>query len=190
MRLEKYNGLDDAELMALVANDVKGAFDEIYHRYWEILVKTAYNVTQDKDVCFDCVQEVFVSLWSKRNSVEIKDLDRYLFRAVRLKVFEHLRRGNISQKHLDRMNFVVSSNHTEELINSRELNNQLKLSLSRLPDRCKEVFELSRFEQLANKDIAKRLNISLKTVEGHITKALKQLYADLGQLGMVFFLWF
>jgi RNA polymerase sigma-70 factor (family 1) len=189
MRSEKYSGLDDGDLVALISHDNSAAFEEVYSRYWQILVKTAYNVTQDKEVCHDCVQEIFVSLWAKRDQLEIRDLDRYLFRAVRLKVFEHLRNGNISQKHLDRMSFIVSSNNTEELINSKELKKELDLSLARLPERCKEVFELSRFETLSNKEIARRLNISLKTVEGHITKALKQLHLDLGELVVLLFIY-
>ncbi len=187
MRVDKYNALDDAELMALVSNDVQGAFEEIYHRYWENLVKTAFNITSNRDVSFDCVQEVFVSLWAHRETRQVKDVSRYLFRAVRLKVFEYIRNGNISQKHLDRMRFILSANNTEEIINNKELKKQINSSLAKLPARCKEVFELSRFEYLSNKDIAKRLGVSLKTVEGHITKALKQLHSDLGPVVLLFF---
>ena len=85
------------------------------------------------------------------------------------------------------MSFIVASNNTEELINSKELKKEFDLSLARLPERCKEVFELSRFETLSNKQIAHRLNISLKTVEGHITKSLKQLHLDLGELVVLMF---
>jgi RNA polymerase sigma-19 factor, ECF subfamily len=179
---EEYSGLSDRELLALISQDNHRAFEEVYKRYWEVLVKTAYNVTQDKEVCFDCVQEIFVSLWEKRRQIEIRDLSRYLFRAARLKVFEHLRNGNIAQKHLDRMSFIVSSNNIEQITNRNELKMELDLSLSKLPERCKKVFELSRFEHLSNAEISDQLNISAKTVEGHITKALKQLRTDLGML--------
>ncbi len=179
MRSDKYSGLGDKELVAMISNSNHSAFDEVYSRYWEVLVKTAYNVTQDKEVCHDCVQEIFVSLWVKRGQSDIRDLSRYLFRAVRLKVFEYLRNENISQKHLDRMNFVISSNNIEQIINHNERKKALDVSLAKLPERCKEVFELSRFEHKSNSEIANQLNISLKTVEGHITKALKQLRADL-----------
>lgn len=180
MRVEKYKKLDDGELLALISKDSSSAFDEVYNRYWQILVKTAYNVTQDKEVCRDCVQEIFVKLWVKRNELEIRDLPRYLFRSVRLKVFEHLRNNNISQKHLSRINFISVTNNTQELINRKDLNDELNASLAKLPERCKEVFKLSRFDSLPNRQVAKKLNISLKTVEGHITKALKQLYKDMG----------
>jgi RNA polymerase sigma-19 factor, ECF subfamily len=183
---EKYSGLPDQELLALISQDDHQAFDEVYRRYWEVLVKTAYNVTQEKEVCHDCVQEIFVSLWAKRRHVEIRDLSRYLFRAVRLKVFEHLRNGNIAQKHLDRMSFIISSNNIEQITNRNELKMELDLSLSKLPERCKEVFELSRFEHLSHAEISNQLNISAKTVEGHITKALKQLRLDLRTLISLF----
>jgi RNA polymerase sigma-19 factor, ECF subfamily len=183
---EEYSGLLDQELLAMVAQDNHQAFDEVYKRYWEVLVKTAYNVTQDKEVCHDCVQEIFVSLWAKRNQIKIRDLSRYLFRSVRLKVFEYLRNGNIAQKHLDRMNFIISSNNIEHITNHSELKMKLDLSLAKLPERCKEVFKLSRFEHLSNAEISNQLNISAKTVEGHITKALKQLRTDLGMLIIIF----
>jgi len=179
-----YSRLEDMELMTMISQDNHRAFDEVYNRYWEVLVKTAYNVTQNKEVCHDCVQEIFLSLWARRNQVEIEDLSRYLVRAIRLKVFEYLRNGNIAQKHLDRMNFVVSSNNIEQITNGNELKRELDLSLSKLPERCKEVFELSRIENLTYTQIANKLHISAKTVEGHITKALKQLRTDLGILSI------
>ncbi len=186
MRSGKYSELGDKELVAMVSKNNHSAFDEVYSRYWEVLVKTAYNVTQDKEVCHDCVQEIFVSLWTKRGQSDIRDLSRYLFRAVRLKAFEYLRNENVSQKHLDRMNFVISSNNIEQIMNHNDRKKALDLSLKRLPERCKEVFELSRFEYKSNAEIANQLNISLKTVEGHITKALKQLRADLIVLTLLF----
>ncbi len=179
MRSGKYSEIGDKELVAMISQHNHSAFSEVYSRYWEVLVKTAYNVMQDTEVCHDCVQEIFVSLWVKRGQVEIRDLSRYLFRAVRLKAFEYLRNENISQKHLDRMNFVISSNNVEQIINHNDQKKALDLSLTRLPERCKQVFELSRFEHKSNTEIANQLKISLKTVEGHITKALKQLRSDL-----------
>ncbi len=179
MRSGKYSEIGDKELVAMIYQHNHSAFNEVYSRYWEVLVKTAYNVMQDTEVCHDCVQEIFVSLWEKREQSDIRDLSRYLFRAVRLKVFEYLRNQNISQKHLDRMNFVISSNNIEQIINLNDRKKTLDLSLAKLPERCKEVFELSRFEHKSNTEISSHLNISLKTVEGHITKALKQLRADL-----------
>lgn len=179
MKQEKYNALGDRQLMRMISQNDHSAFEVVYTRYWELLVKTAYNITQDKEVCYDCVQEIFVNLWVKRKRVVIKDLSSYLFGAVRLKMFEYLRNGNISQKHLDRVNTIISSNNVEQTINHNELKRELDLSLAKLPARCKEVFELSRFEYISHTGIANKLNISSKTVEGHITKALKQLRTDL-----------
>jgi len=179
MGLGKYYVLEDRQLMRMVSQNDHSAFEVIYTRYWEVLVRTAYNITQDKEVCYDCVQEIFISLWEKRKQVAIKNLSRYLFGAVRLKMFEYLRNGNISQKHLDRMNFILSSNNVEQIIYHNELKRELDLSLAKLPVRCKEVFELSRFEYISHTGIANKLNISPKTVEGHITRALKQIRSDL-----------
>lgn len=186
----EYTHLEDEELIGLLAEGKEGAFSEIYERYWEVLVKTAFNILKDRDASHDCVQDVFLSLWKNRGKSEIRSLSRYLFRATKLKVFEKLRNGKISQRHLDKMTFVMSTNNIEEYINDQDIRSQLENSLAKLPAKCRKVFELSRFEYLTNKEIAARMQISLKTVEGHMTKALRQLQADFGQFAPLFFICF
>ncbi|MDN5202119.1 RNA polymerase sigma-70 factor [Fulvivirgaceae bacterium BMA10] len=182
--------IDDHELLNLLSQNNDFAFEEIYNRYWEKLIRNALNIIEDKDTCKDILQEVFVNLWQRRSLVRINNLSAYLFRAVKLKVLEHLRNGNITQKHLNKINTISFANNTEDQIRLKDVEVAFDKSVSRLPDRCKEVFQLSRFEHLSNKEIAGRLNISIKTVEGHITVALKHLHKDLGEfvsIGVLYF---
>ena len=100
----------------------------------------------------------------------------------------HLRAGRISQKHLQLMNLIIASNELEEEFDAKELQEKLDESIASLPARCREVFYLSRFECLPNREIASRLKISNKTVENQITKALKILHTSVDKLALAIFL--
>jgi RNA polymerase sigma-70 factor (family 1) len=130
------------------------------------------GLLMDSDLAKDIVQEVFIDLWNKRESADIKILQPYLISAVRFKALRDLRKGRIKAHHLALMERIQFINQTEDAINVQELNQSLQLALSELAPRCKEVFELSRFENLTHKQIAGRLGITPKTVEVQIHKAL------------------
>lgn len=85
------------------------------------------------------------------------------------------------------MNLVIAANTLEDEINAKELQSLLDESIATLPEKCREVFYLSRVESLSNKKIAERLNISHKTVENQITKALKILHTSVDKLAVLFF---
>ena len=93
-----------------------------------------------------------------------------------------LRSGRISEKHLHQMNLIIASNELEEELDAKELQSRLDESIAALPEKCREVFYLSRFESLPNRKIAERLKISQKTVENQITKALKILHTSVDKL--------
>ena len=170
-----YSEQSDTELWELVTQSDPYAFDEIYHRYWQKVFREANRVVNDTDVSGDLTQEVFVDLWSKRNSKTITTLSSYLYGMTRNQVFKHLRRGKIAQSHLARMARVTSANCTEQTVNLNQLQEIYSSGVAGLPKRCREVFQLSRQEQLSTQEIATLLSISPKTVENQITKALKHL---------------
>jgi len=181
----------DTELLELMRNGDQMAFNAIYDRHCPALYRTALRLLGDEEAAKDVVQEVFISLYERskfevqgsRSEVSpILNLQAYLFQAAKYRCFMHLRAGRISEKHLTRMNAVMISNELEEQINAQELQHALDKSLAGLPEKCREVFYLSRFESLSNKKIAERLNISHKTVENQITKALKMLHMSVDKL--------
>ncbi|MDN5216862.1 RNA polymerase sigma-70 factor [Fulvivirgaceae bacterium BMA12] len=176
-----FKHMNDQELLDFLSQNNRFAYNEIYNRYWEELFRFAYSILSDKDTVKDILQEVFINIWQRRQQVSISHLGGYLFQAVKLKVLEHLRNGKIRQQHLSRINMITFANHTEDRIRLQEVEEAFDKSVSKLPDRCKEVFQLSRFEHLTNKQIAARLKISIKTVEGHLTSALKRLHKDLSE---------
>lgn len=185
MRLKDFSAYTDEELWKLISLNNRHAFDEIYRRYWTKIYHAAFKVLKNHENSSDITQEVFVDLWSTRESKDIASFSSYLYGMVRHKVFKFLRDGNISSKHLERINQITFVNQTEQMVNFEQLKDIYEQSVTTLPDKCKEVFLLSREDHLSVKEIAARLNISPKTVENQITKALKHLRLALREIALL-----
>lgn len=178
----------DEHLVKMLTEGNELAFDHIYKKYWESVYVRAYKILQDEDTCQDLVQDIFISLWTKRLTISINNLSAYLHQAAKLRVFQYLRDGKTAQRHLDQMKLVEAQDTLQEQLQFDETNQLLMDALSELPEKCREVFQLSRFEQLSHKEIAERLDISTKTVENHITKALKHIRLYIKELIILFYL--
>ena len=179
--MESFN-LSERELIDRLRSGDQNAFTMIYDRHWAPLYRTALRILEDHELAKDVVQEAFISLYEKGNVNSIRNLQAYLYQVVKYQCFMQLRSGKISAKHLSQINTVIASNELEEELHAKELQLALDESMAALPEKCREVFYLSRFESLPNKKIAERLNISHKTVENQITKALKILHVSLDKL--------
>ena len=175
MEERDFKTYEDYELLNLMKLNNKAAFEEIYKRYWSPLLISAYTILKDKDACKDIVQDIFSDLYLRRATICISSLSSYLKVAVRNRVFKYLQRGNLNRHHLKTLESVSFVYSTEQMVNFNQLREQYKKGVEALPDKCREVFFLSRNENLSTKEIAVRLNISPKTVENQITKALKYL---------------
>lgn len=173
MHLPSDNVPNDHELLRCIARGDQRAFSILFDRHWKKLYHTALNVVEDRDAAEDIVQDCFISLWEKSSHKHIDNVGGYLYKSVKYLCFMYLRAGAISRKHLDHINQLVVDNSTEEDYDAQELQNVLDSSMATLPEKCREIFYLSRFELLPNKQIAEQLQISPKTVENQITKALR-----------------
>jgi RNA polymerase sigma-70 factor (ECF subfamily) len=176
------------KLMQLLANGSQRAFELVYDRYWKDLYRLAVRILQDDAKAEDVVQEVFVSFYENGDKKQIVNLKAYLYQSARYQCFMQLRAGKITAKHLERMSKVIFSNIVEEEFEAQEMEQILEKGISALPEKCREVFYLSRVELLSNKTIATQLKISPKTVENQITKALKTLRATVEQSTVLLFL--
>jgi RNA polymerase sigma-70 factor (family 1) len=174
--------LSDNELLNRLRAGDQDAFAAIYDRHWSGLYKTALNILDDGDLAKDILQETFLSFFEKATHTTIVNLKAYLFQTAKYRCFMHLRSGRITEKHLKALDTVIASNVLEEEFNASELQGVLDQSIARLPKKCREVFYLSRYEALSNKKIAQRLNISPKTVENQMTKALRILQTSIDKL--------
>lgn len=180
----------DAELVARVRSGDERAFDLIYSTHWLRLYNVARRITEDDAVAQDIIQDTFVSFWEKGCHKNIISIEAYLYQTVKFRCFMHLRSGSIAKKHIQHFNRIVSSASFEQEYETREMEEILRRSIDHLPERCREVFYLSRIQSLSNKKIAEKLQISPKTVENQITKALKHLRLSMEKLTIFILLFF
>lgn len=165
----------------------KEMFDVLHALYFQKLFCVAYGYVSSKEDAEEIVQDVFVKLWKKQDKINsISNITGYLYKMTRNSCLDFLRSKkdqlaigtNKLQQH-NLLNFYALSNDTASLIIEKELQTQIEEGAKRLPEKCRLVFMKSRMEGLKHKEIADNLNISTKTVENHITKALKHLRAYL-----------
>lgn len=173
------NSYSDDKLIELIKTGNNLAFNQLFNRYWKSLYAYSFKVFKDHNLSEDAIQEVFGRLWEKRETVEIKNVKAYLFQAVKFQIAANIRRVRFTELHLqvlDKLNYVRD---VEDRINYQELNNRLENALEELPDRCREIFHMSRFQNMSNQEIADRLNISKRTVENQISRGLQKLSQSL-----------
>lgn len=180
-----FSSLEDAVLLELSAKNNQ-AFEALFERYWKRLYTYAYKIYQEPEVCEDIVQEVFVSLWHKNKTSRILNLEAYLLKAVKYKIANHIRDLKFSTTHLEHLEQVAAT--ATAGIEYQELEHTLLTRIELLPKKCKEVFKLSRLEHKSNKEIAQLLNLSIRTVETHISNALNFLRQDSGILEISLFI--
>lgn len=153
------------------------AFEQAYNLYWEKIFAVCYNNIQELEPAKGMVQEIFRSLWERRNELEIQNLEHYLIKSAKYKAFEYIRNKVSRQKHneLSLMNCANSTNCTEEQVIFNDLKSKVDLLVDELPCQCKRVYKMSRVQGLSNREIAQVLSISERAVEYHITKAMSRL---------------
>jgi RNA polymerase sigma-70 factor, ECF subfamily len=171
-------------LNCIIRNSDEAAFKVVYNTYYSRLFYFIYEFIPQKDIAENIVQDTFIILWDKRKKLKDNtNLASYLFTVAKNNCLYRLRDKRYKQKL-----FVSASlefNEIElnlEALNTldtsafafREIEEIIKKTLEGLPQQCRKVFELSRFREMKNTEIAGELNISVKTVEGHITKSLKK----------------
>jgi RNA polymerase sigma-70 factor (ECF subfamily) len=172
--------LSDDRLIALIQENDIVAFERIYNKYWSKLYLSAYNILRDRQVSEDITQEVLVNLWMKRANLQLTSLNAYLYTAVRYQVFNIIRSGKVKADLFNRLEELFSKNGGEEILSEKEINRLLEQGIAELPEKCRQIFIMSRREHLSTKEIAERLEISPKTVENQLTIALNRLRKTLG----------
>ena len=172
--------MTDEDLIALIKENDLGAFERIYNKYWSKLYLSAYNIIRDRQVAEDVTQEVLVNLWMKRANLKLTSLNAYLYTSVRYQVFNVIRSGKIRADLFNRLEELFSNNGGEELLSEKEINRLLEQGVAELPEKCRQIFIMSRKEHLSTKEIAERLGIAPKTVENQLTVALNRLRKTLG----------
>ena len=163
----------------------ENTFERLYDDYYSSLCLFANKYLQDLDLSRSLVQELFVNLWLKREKTEVRDSVRsYLFKAVRNKSIDYLREAKKNVRLTDVQENSLNSPF-EDKLEEAELNSRINQSIDELPEKCREIFILCRFDGLKYSQIADKLNISVKTVEMQMGIALKKLRSKLSDLQIV-----
>ena len=180
--LENNNRRKADELFDQVKTGDQKAFELLFSIYFARLNDFAKNVVRDDFISQDIVQEVFVKVWETRSTIESVNLEAYLFRLVRNRCIDYIKHLKVVN---NRMQEIHISSKYEELYRidfignepyvmiEEELKIKIEKTIQSLPDRCREVFILSRMDGLKNKEIAEQLHINIKNVERHLNRAMQ-----------------
>lgn len=189
MQATDYVQHTDQFLLQQLTHDDQKAFTAIYQRYWKSLFREAMNVLRSQREAEDCVQELFVSLWKRRQVLSItSSLKAYLQTAVRYQCIDRIERDMIRGGYLEDFTSYLDEHHSmptiEEELYARDLAANIDQVMDKMPGKMREVFRLSRREQLTHREIADRLQISEETVKKQIYLALKILKSNLGDASL------
>ena len=181
-----YSNLTDADLLLLLTDGQEAAFTEIYNRYWERLVATGYYYTRSKEAAEEIVNDVLMGLWLRRASLAIQSLPAYLGTAVKFAVFKTMarnkKRAQLLAGHLAPETETAAHNDTELQLDALFMDEWLRGIVEQLPEKARLVFVYSRDQALSVKDIAQKMDLSPKSVEYHMTKALKTIRDSLRKM--------
>ncbi|MFD1000236.1 RNA polymerase sigma-70 factor [Ohtaekwangia kribbensis] len=152
------------------------AFEMLFRTYYQPLCNYAYTFVQNRDEAEEIVQSTFLSVWEKRENLEIRTAVKpYLYAMVRNACLNVLKHEKIKQQHAA-VELAVAEKSVESVtrtVMASELETRIYEAMEKLPQQCRLIFKLSRFEELKYSEIAEQLDLSVKTVENQMGKALK-----------------
>jgi RNA polymerase sigma-70 factor (ECF subfamily) len=172
---------DNDELTLLLHKGDEAAFTQIYNCYWDKLYYIAYRLLKDTNSAESVVQEVFLALWKNKQSLTIHSIDHYLAAMTRYAVYRFLskeKQYRIKENNIALMNVAA--------VCEIDIDNKILLEIitelsNKLPEKCRLVFQYNKLQDQSLADVAERLNISQKTAEAHLTKALRIIRSDIGR---------
>ena len=180
----------DEQLLQQMSGGDMQAFTELYRRYWEDLFITATKALRGKEEAADVVQEVFLSLWNRRNDLDLQgSLAAYLHTSVRYKCIHYIEK-NITRRdylvQLVEVTISVSSPNAEINLQLKEMQQVINNTVAKMPPKMQKVYKLSRQEHLSYKEISDCMNISVETVKKHIHHALHLIKKDIAPYTFIF----
>lgn len=185
-----YQERTNDELVALLVQSDEKAFEELYYRYWSRIFRYAITKVSHQEAAEDICHEVFLSLWQRRQTLQIQNAEAYLIQATKYSVITYYKSKSSDEKHLSRYAQTQAEvhNETEYTLFFNNLQQSWLQALTNLPQKTQDVFRASRIEHLSNKEIATRFDVTEKAVEYHITKALRQIREQLKEFFLLLLL--
>lgn len=180
----------DAVLWLEVRQHDRRAYRILFDRYGGALYRSAFRLLQDREASETVAHDIFLNLWLKRETLEIRDFRSYIMTAARYHVYKALRARAASPEtavETEMMEGISGSigNGAEEKMAELRVRELIGRHMNDLPKRCREIFLLSREQHLTNQEIAERLNISRRSVENQITFALRHLRMHLKEYSLL-----
>lgn len=171
---EKY-----AKLLLGISEGNEKAFSELYDIFYPELTRHVLSKVNDQIIAEDILHDLFFSLWKNRESIlEIKSVPAYLYSSVRYLILRYYRMKKVQEfnsSDLDDIEGVLDEVSIEDRLYYRYILDEVQSEIENLPEKCKEVFKLSREKYLSIQQISEKLSISESTVKKHINRALRQL---------------
>lgn len=177
------DNINDKIIIKELQKGNKDVFQSVFKQYYPLLAKFAHRYIYEADVCEDLIQDVFATLWEKRNTIEITSLKAYLFTAIKNKCLGYLRHLNVRDKHEV---FLIEAyfESTGEVIVDGELAAKIKKILTDLPDNMRHIFEQKYLNGLTAAEIAEDLDVSTNTVNTQLKRAKKKIRTELLSQGI------
>ena len=182
------NLLDENQLLREFQKDDETAFENIFRFYYQPLCIFASRILQDEVAAEELVQDFFVKFWEKRAQIQIEtSLKSYLFRSTKNLCLNHLKHEQIKIQHAKKVIADSEEKDFDDQFVEVNLQKDIEDSIAELPEKRREIFRLSREEGLKYREIADRLNISVKTVEAQMGLAIKTLREKLKKYNFILF---
>lgn len=170
----------NSELLVKLRNNDEELFDAIFREYYDSLCRFAYSMIHDEDLAQSLSQAVFVKLWERRFRLQpLNNLPAYLIIMLKHQVWDHFNEEKRLAKYYQRSNTNLEENITENEVFASDFETSLWIAVAKLPNRCRQAFELSRFADLSYREIASEMSISVKGVEALVGRALNLLRKEL-----------
>lgn len=190
------NNLTDSELLEAIITDDEKAFNQLFERHWSKVYTMAFKYVKDQESCLEITHDIFLNIWKKRHELHIKSFKSYVITAasyhgIRKKQtlkaipINYVENYEYAEDNTDLSRQRTAVNFGEAALYENELDLEVDHLLNDLPKRCREIYNMSRKENLSIAEIADRLQISRRTVENQLSNALRHLRSGLKYIVLV-----
>ncbi len=191
--MNQHQKLSDQELSHQIANEDKNAYQILFEKYAPRIYSFSLNYLKNKSDAEELVQDVFLKIWEKRHILDAsQNIKAFIFKIAVNTIYDFIRRKNIEYAFEDyaRLNYTKDSNYTWHEVIFEEMRQNLDKLVAKLPEQQQKIFKLSKLEGFTNDEIANKLDLSKRTVENHLYRAisfLKEHFAYQSILALLFF---
>ena len=183
---------ENEAITTLLSQRDETAFEQVFKTHFKRLHAYAFTILRDEVEAEEMVQQVFFKIWERNENLSLSgSVSAYLYRAVHNESLNHIKHQKVRSNHQLHIAYSMKNEveHPAKKILMGEMEKKIHLALNELPEQCRTIFQMSRFDELKYREIADKLGISVKTVENQMGKALKLLRVKLADF-LIFILLF